>query len=157
MHEQIFTVLSVEDNQPDFALLEKALNAIPDLSLNIINIANGQYALDFIYKKGNYSSAPTPDIIILDINLPLINGQEILKTLKNSEEYRTIPVIMFSTSDSEKDIMEAYHLYANSYITKTFDVKELFRKISSLGEYWLKTNKPPKTNNFYFVQTQIEP
>ena len=157
MKKKKFTVLSVEDNQPDFALLEKAFSAIPGLSLNIINITNGQYALDFIYKKGKYKSAPTPDIIILDINLPLISGQEILETLKNSEKYRIIPIIMFSTLDTKEDIIEAYNLHANSYITKTFDVEELFQKIASLGEYWLKINEPPETHNFCFVQTQIKP
>lgn len=152
MEKQRFTILSIEDNQPDFVLLKKALDAIPDLSLDIINVTNGQQALDFIYKKGEYESAPTPDIIILDINLPAISGQEILKVLKTDEQYKLIPVIIFSTSNAEKDIKESYELYANSYITKTFDVKHLFRKIASLGEYWLKTSEIPDISNFCFVK-----
>ena len=82
MNRQEFTILSIEDNKPDFVLLEKALNNIEGISLDIINIPSGEKSLDFIYKKGEYQNAPTPDLIILDINLPLLDGQEVLKTLK---------------------------------------------------------------------------
>ncbi len=151
MDNKKFTILSIEDNKPDFILLEKALNKIQDISLDIINIDNGKNALDFLYKKGEYQSAPTPNIIILDINLPVINGKEILKTIKNDDCYKVIPVIVFSTSDYYSDIEEAYRLYANSYITKTFDIHELYKKITDIGEYWLKSNELPDTNNFCFI------
>lgn len=143
-----FTILSIEDNEPDFVLLKKALEKIPDLSLDIININNGKNALDFLYKKGDFESAPTPNIIILDINLPSINGKEILKSIKNDENYKSIPVIIFSTSDFYTDVEEMYQLHANSYITKTFNIKELYRKIEMIGEYWLKSNELPDKNNF---------
>jgi len=152
MNIKRFTVLSIEDNKPDFVLLEKALNKIEGLSLDIINIPSGEKSLDFIYKKGEYTEATTPDLIILDINLPLLDGQEILKILKEDKKYRIIPVIMFSTSDNEKDIKKSYGLYANSYITKTFDINELFRKIADMGEYWLKTSEIPNLNNICIVQ-----
>jgi len=156
MTDKTFTVLSIEDNKPDFLLLEKALNSIENVSLNIINVINGKEALDFMYKKGEYKSAPVPDMIILDINLPLVDGKEVLKRLKKDEIYRIIPIIIFSTSSSYPDIEESYKLYANSYITKTFDVKELFKKITIMGEYWLKNNESPVLNNFYFVQENKE-
>ncbi len=149
-----FTVLSIEDNEPDFVLLKKALNKIPDLSLDIINIDNGDDALKFLYKEGEYSSAPTPNIIILDINLPIIDGKEILKTLKQDENYKIIPIIIFSTSDYYSDIEEAYKLHANSYLTKTFDLQELYRKITLIGEYWLKSNELPDINNFCFIKKE---
>ncbi len=151
-----FTILSIEDNKADFTLLAKALNRIEGLSLDIINIDNGQNAVDFLFKKKEYKSAPTPNIIMLDINLPAINGKEILKLLKNDKCFRTIPVIIFSTSDYYSDIEEAYKLHANSYITKTFDIQDLYAKVKSIGEYWLKTNRLPDNNNFCFVQNKEE-
>jgi len=155
MGKNTFTILSIEDNEPDFVILERALNRIEDLTLKIINITSGEKALEFMYKKGEYKSSPTPNLILLDINLPLIDGKEILKTLKNDKKYKVIPIIMFSTSDYSSDIEESYRLHANSYITKTFDIKSLFNKIANIGEYWLKTNElPPVTN--YFIENDKE-
>ena len=152
--EKRFTVLSIEDNQADFDLLKKALEDIPDISLDIININNGQQAMDFLYKKKRFKSAPTPNIIILDINLPSIDGIEILKSIKANENYKSIPVIIFSTSDYYVDIEETYKLHANSYITKTFDINELYQKITMIGEYWLKTNELPCNKNFCFINRE---
>jgi len=149
-----FTVLSIEDNEADFVLLKKALETIPDLSLDIVNISNGNTAMDFLYKRDDFKSAPTPNIIILDINLPSVNGKEILKTIKTDENYKSIPVIIFSTSDYYVDIEETYQLHANSYITKTFDINELYKKITMIGEYWLKSNELPDNNNFCFINRE---
>lgn len=156
MNRQEFTILSIEDNKPDFVLLEKALNDIEGLNLNIINIPSGEKSIDFIYKNGEYKNSPTPDLIILDINLPLLDGQEVLKKIKKDDIYKIIPVIMFSTSDSEKDIKKSYSLYANSYITKTFDINELFKKIADMGEYWLKTSEVPSINNICVLEKNNE-
>ena len=148
--KKTFTILSIEDNEPDFVLLEKALNTITDVTLNIINISNGREALDFIYKINVHQNAPTPDIIILDINLPYISGKEILKKIKEDEKYKKIPVIMLSSSSHTVDIEDAYNLHANSYIIKSFDIKNLFKKISDTGKYWLKTSELPAIN--YFIK-----
>ena len=150
MKNTMFTILSIEDNRPDFELLKTALEKIEGLFLNIINVSNGKKAIDFIYKKEDYKNAPTPDLIILDINLPFMDGKEVLKCLKKDEEYRMIPVIIFSNSESSSDIEETYKLYANSYITKTFNVQEVFKKIAIVGEYWLKTSEIPSIS--YFIK-----
>jgi len=154
MKNTMFTILSIEDNRPDFELLKTALEKIEGLFLNIINVSNGKKAIDFIYKKEDYKNAPTPDLIILDINLPFMDGKEVLKCLKKDEEYRMIPVIIFSNSESSSDIEETYKLYANSYITKTFNVQEVFKKIAIVGEYWLKTSEIPSIN--YFIKKNKE-
>jgi DNA-binding response OmpR family regulator len=154
---KIFTIVSIEDNEPDFELLKQALNTVPDLSIDLINIQNGKNALDFLYKEGEYKTAPTPNLIILDINLPKINGFEILKSIKNDDRLRLIPVIVLSSSESEKDIKDSYELSANTYITKTFDTKELFKKITMVANYWFKTAELPSTSNYSFINKENKP
>ncbi len=147
MTKKTFEILSIEDNEPDFSLLKKALTEIPDISINLTNIDNGQLALDYIFKKNIYKNSKTPHLIILDINLPKINGHEILRKIKKSKKYKIIPVIMFSSSMMEDDIRKSYEEYANSYIVKSFDVKPLLEKITKIGEYWLKTSEILQINN----------
>ena len=145
-----FTILSIEDSKEDFDLIEQALEKIPNIDLDIIHISNGKDALDFLYKKYGFEDSPTPNIIILDMNLPSINGKEILKNIKNNDKYKMIPVIIFTTSEDKSEIEETYKLHANSYVTKTFDINELYNKIKLIGEYWLKINELPNNNNFFF-------
>jgi CheY-like chemotaxis protein len=147
-----FTAVSIEDNKPDFDLLKEALNTVPDLSIDLINIQNGEDALNFLYKRGEYTTAPTPNLILLDMNLPKINGLEILETIKTDKDLKTIPVIILSGSEADKDIKESYELSANTYISKSFDTKELFKKITTVAEYWFKTAKLPPTSNYSFIQ-----
>jgi len=148
MTYKTFNILSIEDNEPDFELLKNTLLRIPDISINIININNGETAIDFIFKRNIYKNAETPHLIILDINLPKMNGHEILRKIKRSNKYKIIPVIMFSSSIIEDDIKKSYEEYANSYIAKTFNVDSLLKKITSMGEFWLKTSEiPPIDNN----------
>jgi CheY-like chemotaxis protein len=149
---RLYKILSIEDNEPDFELLKKALENITDINIEITNISNGQHAIDYIFKKGKYENAETPDLIVLDINLPRLNGYEILDKIKLDANYRSIPVIMFSTSSSEEDIQKSYNAHANSYVIKSFDVKTLFNKISAIGEYWLKTSEIPNTNNLFVIE-----
>ena len=147
MTKKTFEILSIENNEPDFSLLEKALTEIPDISINLTNISNGQSALDYIFKRNIYKNSKTPHLIILDINLPKMNGHEILRKIKRSKKYKIIPVIMFSSSMIEDDIRKSYEEYANSYIAKSFDVKSLFEKIKKIGEYWLTTSEIIEINN----------
>lgn len=151
-----FDILSVEDNQPDFDLLKTALNRIPDLELNIVNIKNGKDALDYIFKRNGYKDAKTPDLIVLDINLPKLSGLEIVKKVKSNKKYKVIPVIMFSTSSLEEDINESYLLHANSYIIKSFGATSLFEKIATMGEYWLKTSVSVKADNICIIKNSEE-
>jgi len=156
MKNKRFTVVSIEDNTPDFELLEKALNCDENISIDLINIQNGQNAIEFLYKIGEYVHAPTPNLVILDINLPKVNGLDILKNIKSNDNLKIIPVIIFSTSESEKDIEESYELNANTYITKTFDIQQLFKKIRMVADYWFKTAELPTTDNFSFIDKSKE-
>ena len=156
MRKKSFTILSIEDNIPDFILLKKALSQIRDIDINVINIEDGEEALLYLYKEKTYKTAIKPDIIILDINLPTISGKEILKKIKADDNLKAIPVIIFSTSDIDKEIEECYLLSANSYITKSFSIENLFKKIASMGTYWLKTAEIPETSGFYIRETNGE-
>jgi CheY-like chemotaxis protein len=147
-----FTVVSIEDNKPDFDLLKEALDTVPDLFVDLINIQNGEDALNFLYKRGEYTTAPTPNLILLDMNLPKINGLEILETIKTDKDLKTIPVIILSGSEADKDIKGSYELNANTYISKSFDTKELFKKITTVAEYWFKTAELPPTSNYSFIK-----
>lgn len=153
MKKSNFIVLSIEDSEPDFILLKKALEEIQDINIDIICLKNGKETIKFLFEKEKYRK---PDIIILDINLPDISGLELLKKIKQDKSLKSIPVIMFSTSDSEKDISDSYDLFANSYITKNIEIHELFKKIASLGEYWLKTSELSGTSFCFLENTNGE-
>ena len=139
-----YTILSVEDNKADFLLLEKALKKIKDLDLNIINVKNGKEAVEFVEKKGQFSEALTPDLIILDLYIPKISGLEVLKRLKTDEKYKMIPIVIYTSSISKEDIKKSYSTYANSYINKSYDIKELYKKIDKMGRYWLEIVTRPE-------------
>jgi len=136
-------ILVIEDNEPDYVLLEKALSQIEDIDITIINMENGQKGIDYVFKSGKFKNVETPDIIILDLNLPVKNGFEVLESIKSNPLYKIIPIIIYSTSTEDGDVHSSYALYANSYISKTFDVKELFEKIRAFGEYWIKSVEIP--------------
>ncbi len=154
MSNKFFTVLSIEDNIADFELLQEALNSLEGVSITLKNIQTGEEALKALFNKED-TNFICPDIIILDINLPCMTGIEVLRKIKSSDSTKATPVIILSTSDYEKDIKECYSLSANSYITKTFDIKELFRKVAVISEYWFKTAKLPNNcKDTYFFCTK---
>jgi DNA-binding response OmpR family regulator len=153
-----FDILVIEDNMPDYDLFINGMNrSIKDKEINYYHVTDGNFALDFLYKRNKYQNSPTPSLIILDLNLPSISGQEVLKTIKCDKKLSVIPVIVLSTSESEKDILESYELYANSYIIKTFDIDELFKKIKSLSEYWLTTTELPDIINIVYIDNKENP
>ena len=149
-----FNILAVEDNKADFILLKKALMEIEGIELDIINVNSGEDAFLFLGKKEPFNKAFTPNIIILDLNLPGISGHEILEKIKIDPMLKLIPIVIYSTSDDKKDITKSYKLHANSYITKTFNIEELFDKISNIGEYWFKTSQLPDTDNLFFSKEE---
>jgi CheY-like chemotaxis protein len=145
MNKEYF-ILSIEDSEADFTLLEKAVGQIKNRNIRIKNIGSGDKGIDFIFKNNEFKDAKTPDIIILDLNLPVIDGFEILKRVKQDKELRNIPIIIYSTSSEQIDIWSSYKFYANSYISKSFEVKDHYKKITSLCEYWFDTSKLSDNN-----------
>ena len=130
-------ILLVEDNEGDILLTTEAFKE-SKLKIDISIARNGQEALDFLFTQGKFAEATKPDLILLDINLPIFNGHEVLKQIKSHVELKKIPVIMLSTSCSERDVSDAYENHCNSYIKKPLEIGEFFKTVLKIEEFWLQ-------------------
>lgn len=136
-------ILLVEDNEGDIVLIKEALEEKKIIN-NLNAVKNGALALDYIFKRNNYKDVTTPDLILLDINLPKKNGHEVLQEIKSDEEKKKIPVIMLTTSSAEEDVAKSYKHHANCFITKPVDVNEFLGAISQIEMFWLSIVTLPK-------------
>jgi CheY-like chemotaxis protein len=139
------TILLVEDN-PDHAELVKRNLEDFQVANHINHVEDGEAALDYVYRRGTYSDHkkfPRPDLILLDLRLPRIDGLEVLKQIKRDLTLQAIPVVVLTTSDAEKDLAQAYEYHANSYVTKPVNFENFSRLLRDLGYYWLAWNKRP--------------
>jgi CheY-like chemotaxis protein len=135
-------ILLVEDNPGDILLTTEALK--DRKFINKVSVTkNGKEALDFLFKRGDYQNAETPDLILLDINMPLLNGHEVLEEIKSNEETLKIPVIMLTTSSAQRDIDLSYEKHANCFITKPLDIVEFIEAISKIEDFWVQLVKLP--------------
>ncbi|MHA2370046.1 MAG: response regulator [Candidatus Hodarchaeales archaeon] len=140
---RIFQVLLVEDSPADARLVREGLKE-GKLFIDLKVAEDGVEALAFLRKEGRYANEQTPNLILLDLNLPKKNGREVLAELKADEVLRHIPVVVLTTSEDEKDIHKSYHLHANSYIVKPVDFEQFIRVIQSLEDYWFTIARLPK-------------
>lgn len=136
-------ILLVEDNEGDILLTLDAFEE-SKIKTRISVVRNGADALDFLFRKGEYKEESRPDLILLDINLPIYNGHEVLKKIKEDASLKKIPVIILTTSASQKDIKKAYENYSNSYVTKPIDMDDFLKAILKIEEFWLQLSKLPK-------------
>jgi len=139
-------ILLVEDNPDHAELTIKALKQ-NNVSNEIYIVNDGQEALDFMYHHGKYADEknfPRPGLILLDIKLPKVDGIEVLKQLKDDPQFKSIPVIMLTTSDRDEEIAKSYAGGANSYVVKPMDFEEFMKKVRELKLYWTITNSLPK-------------
>lgn len=136
-------ILLVEDNPGDVRLTQEALREAK-VRNNLHVVQDGEAALNFLYRKDGFSNAPRPDIILLDLNLPKKNGQEVLAEIKADPCLRRIPVVILTTSKAEEDILKSYDLHANCYVTKPVDFEQFIRVIQSIQEFWLTVVKLPE-------------
>jgi CheY-like chemotaxis protein len=135
-------ILLVEDNIGDVGLIEEVFEEAK--IKNILNIAeDGEEAMLYLRGKGRFSGSPRPDIIILDLNLPKKDGREVLREIKEDEKLHNIPVIVLTTSSAENDVLGAYGLHANAYITKPFDFDQFIKVVGSIENFWLEIVKLP--------------
>lgn len=136
-------ILLVEDNPGDVRLTLEASKE--NKMFNNINVVrDGVEALAFLRNEGDYADAPHPDIILLDLNLPRKDGREVLEEIKADENLRCIPVIILTTSQAEEDILRAYGLSANCYITKPADLDQFIKVVKSIEDFWLTIVKLPR-------------
>jgi len=135
-------ILLVEDNPGDIVLARVAFEK-SKFSVNIDVAMDGEEALDFLYKRGRFTEAPTPDLILLDLNLPAISGSEVLADIKNDEELRVIPVIILTTSQAEWDIIRCYRLHANCFVNKPFGFESFDKVVQSIEEFWFNIVRLP--------------
>ncbi|MFV8326080.1 response regulator [Flavobacterium sp. ZS1P14] len=140
-------ILLVEDSEGDILLTKEVFeDAKIVVRLNVVK--DGQQALDFLNKQGNYQNADLPDLLLLDVNLPKKNGIEVLKYIKGSSVLKHIPVIMLTTSSSEKDIFMSYQNYANCYITKPVDIDSFMDIVTKIENFWISVAKLPTRKNY---------
>lgn len=137
-------ILMVEDNPGDVRLTREALKDAK-VSNKLHVVEDGVAALDFLYRRNGYDTAPRPDLILLDLNLPKKNGREVLEEIKQDAHLKTIPVVILTTSQAEEDVVRAYRLHANCYIAKPVDFAQFNKIVRSIKEFWLSiVTLPPK-------------
>jgi chemotaxis family two-component system response regulator Rcp1 len=128
-------ILLVDDSPADVALTQEAFSD-NKLCNNLSVVHDGVEAMDFLNKKGKYASVPTPDIILLDLNMPRKDGREVLAEIKADDVLKYIPVVIMTVSKDDKDIFESYRLHANCYIKKPVKFAEFVEVVRSLENFW---------------------
>ena len=135
-------ILLVEDNAGDVRLTQEVLKG-SKVRNNLIVANNGQEALNCLHRTGKYSKTARPDLILLDLNLPVMDGREVLEKIKVDLELKRIPVVILTTSKAEEDIIRTYNLHANCYVTKPVDLEQFVKVVKSLEDFWLAIVKLP--------------
>lgn len=132
----IYPILLAEDNPDDILITKRAWSK--GLIKNKLYIVNdGEEALEFLYKQGEYSNAPTPGLMLLDLKMPRVDGFEVLKTVKQDAKLKKLPIIVLTTSNREKDIQLAYSLGCNSYIVKPVNYEKFIEAVKTIQRYWM--------------------
>jgi chemotaxis family two-component system response regulator Rcp1 len=133
---RIAEILLVEDNADDVFLTREAFDAA-GLRVNLHHVDNGEKCMQFLYRQGPYADAPTPDLILLDMHMPVMDGYEVLTEIVKDEKLRHLPVVVLTTSYEAADIHKMYGLRCSSYITKPVDFDNFVKVIAQLAGYWL--------------------
>jgi CheY-like chemotaxis protein len=136
-------LLLVEDSEPDVRLTIEALREAK-VKNRLWVVEDGVEALDFLRRQGKHADAPRPDLILLDLNLPRKDGRQVLKEIKNDDSLKRIPVVILTTSKSEEDVLRAYDLHANCYITKPVDFNRFMEVVKSIEQFWLTVVRLPE-------------
>ena len=143
MTAQLLQVLLVEDSLPD---IELTLGALADAKVaNQVHVVrDGEQALDFLHRRGEYAEAARPDLVLLDLNLPRVSGHEVLGEIKSSPGLRSIPVAVLTTSETEHDVLRSYELGVNCYLTKPVDLTQFLRVVQQIEDFWFGMVRLPK-------------
>ncbi len=136
-------ILLVEDSPGDQRLTREALNE-GKINNNLYIVEDGEEAIAFLKKEEPFTAVPRPDLILLDLNLPKMNGQEVLEIIKVDENLKRIPVVILTTSHADEDILKAYNLNANCYITKPVDFNQFIHVVKKIQEFWFTIVRLPE-------------
>lgn len=128
-------ILLVEDNPGDVDLAREALEG-SKINNELYVVGDGESALNFLYQSDGYADTPRPDLILLDLNLPKIDGRKVLADIKANEDLKRIPVVILTTSNAEEDVLKSYDLHANCYITKPIDMAQFVKVVRSIENFW---------------------
>ncbi len=135
-------ILLAEDNPGDVRLTREALKE-NKVQNNLHVASDGVEAMEFLRKIGRHANAPTPDLVLLDLNMPRKDGREVLAEIKADAHLRKIPVVILTTSEAESDVLKSYDLHANCYITKPIDLNRFIEVVKSIQEFWFSIVKLP--------------
>jgi two-component system, chemotaxis family, response regulator Rcp1 len=135
-------ILLVEDNPGDVRLTVEALKGAK-VANELHVVGDGEEAIDFLRQRGRHADAPRPDIVLLDLNLPRLDGRDVLTDIKSDPDLAKVPIIVLTSSTAEADIHKAYELHANCYISKPVDFTEFISAVRSLEGFWLKIVRLP--------------
>ncbi len=150
-------ILLVEDSPSDTELTVEALREAK-VRNHLSLVEDGVQALDFLRRRGPFARAPRPDLIMLDLNLPRKDGREVLAEIKSDPELKSIPVVVLTTSKAEQDVLRAYNLHANCYITKPVDFDQFLKVIRSIESFWLfVVTLPPRARLRSLVSAAQKP
>ena len=138
-------ILLVEDNPGDVVLFMEALDDT-HVQSHLNSVEDGEEALLFLRRQGRYKYMPRPHLIILDLNLPRLNGREVLQAIRSDPDFNAIPVVILTTSKSEKDTLESYRLHASCYIVKPVDLKSFISVLRQVTHFWLNVARLPMGN-----------
>ena len=142
--DKVIDILLVEDSETDAELTLQALKQ-GKLENTVHHVKDGVEALQFLRKEGDFAGASRPDLILLDLNMPRLDGREVLKQIREDESLKVIPVVVLTTSSHDKDILETYGLTANSYIVKPVDLNSFFEVVRAINNFWVRVVAlPPK-------------
>jgi len=137
-----FDILLVEDNPADADLTREGLQD-GRLIHTLHHVVDGVQAMRFLRREGEYANAPTPDLILLDLNLPKMDGREVLHSIKEHPDLRRIPVVILTSSQAESDIVKSYDLHANCYMCKPVDLSRFLETVRKIEEFWLTIVRLP--------------
>jgi CheY-like chemotaxis protein len=143
MEGQLVDVLLIEDDEGDILMTREAFDHYR-IRNPLHVVSDGEQALEFVRRTGDYTDAPVPGLIMLDLNLPRRGGLEVLSELKSDPELRVIPVVILTTSQAEEDILRSYSLHANAYVTKPVDFESFIEVIRQIDDFFITVVKLPR-------------
>lgn len=135
-------ILLVEDDPGDVLMTKEAL-ADAKMANELHVVSNGEEALEFLFQQGQHAEAPRPGLILLDLNLPRVDGREVLAKIKDDELLRRIPVVVLTTSEAEEDILRSYDLHANAYVTKPVDFDAFVKVVRQVDDFYINVVRLP--------------